>query len=488
MIDIKLLIKKYMEHIITLIVLFPVSLSFVLNPLTNDARIYQGVARLTDYFGTFPSNINNAWEIKPIANRGLNYIFYKLASIYTTFGSYEYEILIKIFSLILVLSICYYFSTKFNNKYLFLLMGVSFLSPLNFTLLQAEWWASLLAFLSITLFISDKHRNHYLSGAIVTIIFLFKGITLLLILPIIGTIYLLKKDWLVRLEYGLGGSINAVLFILSASFFKDVIPDLLLSAQIAHVGMIDIQSLLSYFLANTIVTLFHIPVIICGLVALSSLFIYYMSKREINKVVVIILMWLTTISIVVIQSEFFIYHYMVLIVPSIITIILIDTLKYENIIKISVLIMMVLFLLVTSHWSMGMQVENKFWEEKNSESVNILNNFSDIKYQDSILYLDPGDAPYYFQSNSSCRYICPLPFQRNSDTWDMSNTSAYKETYNCIMNYTGKYIITDAGNWSVRNTSDNKKVQNKLTTQYKKVYNKGWNIYERVFSYYNRSY
>lgn len=75
-------IKKHLESIITFIILIPFSFSYLISPLNDDTRIYQGVASLTDYFGSFPANINNAWEIKPIANRGINYILYKISTLF----------------------------------------------------------------------------------------------------------------------------------------------------------------------------------------------------------------------------------------------------------------------------------------------------------------------------------------------------------------------------------------------------------------------
>ena len=89
--------------VITFIILIPFSFSYLISPLNDDTRIYQGVASLTDYFGSFPANINNAWEIKPIANRGINYILYKISTLFTTVTTPEYEIVIKLLSLIIVL-------------------------------------------------------------------------------------------------------------------------------------------------------------------------------------------------------------------------------------------------------------------------------------------------------------------------------------------------------------------------------------------------
>lgn len=476
----KIFTNKYFEYILSVILLLPVSISFILNPLTNDARIYQGVAKLTDYFGPFPANIDIAWEIKPIANRLINYILYKLGSIFANFGTSEYEIIIKVFTLVIVFSICLYFASKFENKYIFLLAALAFLTPLNFIVLQAEWWAVLFSLLAIGLFMTEKPSNHFLAGLVITIIFLFKGITILLILPIICALYLLKPDIFNRLKYGLLGSVLSLGFILTLEYFPHIIPDMILSAQIAKVGYYDLPTMMNGMINNMMNAYLFIPIIIAGISAAFFIFYLYMQEMKLNKTIVFITMWLTTLMMVFIQSEFFTYHFVVLIIPSIISIILLP----KNINRLLLVIpILIIFFAITSHWSIGMAVENQFWEDKNQESVNIINNFTDIKNQSSILYYDPGDAPYYFQSNSSCRYISPLPFQRSSDTWDLSNTQSYKETYECIINYDGKYIITDTGNWTIRNTTDNKNVSDIIKTNYKQVWNRGWNIYINKNSY-----
>jgi hypothetical protein len=467
--------NKYLEWILTFFILIPTSLSFILNPLTNDVRIFQGVAKLSDYFGSFPANLNLAWEVKPIGNRFINYMLYKIANLFTTFGSYEYEILIKIFALVFVLTICYYFSTKFNMKYLFLLCCITFLTPLDFISMQPEWWASLFTLLAIGLFLTDNIYNYFIAGIVITFIFLFKGITIFLVCPIICIIYLLKPDWFNRLKIGFIGSILSLWFILIWDIFKDVIPDLLLSSKLAPIGYISLSDMIIHFIFVASTSYVYIPILSAGILSAFLLFYNKMRDRNINTVIVLILMWLSISLMILIQSEYFVYHFFVLSIPSIITIILI----YNKVnLKMCIVLILLVFIAFSSHWSYGMEVENKFWETKNIESINILNNITDITNQQYILYLDPGDAPYYFKSNSSCRFISPLPFQRNEgDHWNLSMMKEYNETYNCIMNYNGKYIITDTGIWMIQNTTDNKKVWDKINTNYKLLWNRGWNIY-----------
>lgn len=472
----KIYTNKYLEWIISFIVLLPVSISFILSPLTNDSKIYQGLAKMSDYFGSFPANIDLVWEPKPISNRMINYILYKISSIFTTFGTPEYEMMIKLLSLIIVIVICYYFSTKINKKYIFLLITMSFITTFNFVSIQAEWWACLFAFLSLGLFLTEKSSNHYLAGAIVTVIFLFKGITILLVISIACALYLMKPNWFNRLKYGALGSILFLWFILVWNAFKNIIPDLLLSSKIARVGHLDIFTMIIQLIYNTFNIYLYIPIVICGIAAAFILFYTMMKSKDLKSVVVFILMWASAFFIVFMQSEFFVYHYVVLLVPSIITIILLS----DNMIKYSILIMTILFILFTSFWGASMQIEREFWGQQYEVSKEILEQLPDIRNQDSILYMETGNAPYYFWSNSTTRYVTPLPFQRNSDEWNLEDTYQYQEEKESIMNYSGKYIIVDPNNWMIKNTTDNKNFWKKITGEYELVWNKNWKIYRRI--------
>lgn len=469
--------KPLLHHLLTLIFLLPASISFLLNPLTNDARIYQGVARLTDYFGTFPANINNAWEIKPIANRGLNYLLYKVCSLFSEFGTWEYEFLIKLCAIVIVLLVCWYFYKSTKIEYSFLVTSVSFLTVLNFIALQAEWWASLFALLAIALFVRDKWYYATLAGVVITWIFLFKGITILLVIPIICAVILLNNRFIVyKMLFGAIGSVLSLSAILLCGQFPDVISDMVMSASIARVGIHGSTTIVDQLIYNSLPAMMYIPILLAGGIAAACIYMLCVKEREWKRLIVIAAMWISSVAIVIIQSEFFAYHYVVLVAPAIVSI-LISTQRER---QIALFAAFVIFIIFSSHWSIGMEIEKNFWAGKNTESVNIRSNFTDITQQESILYLDPGDAPYYFHSNSSCRFICPLIFQRNSPEWNTSGLVQYKQEYDCIMAYEGKYIVTDAGDWFEKNTTDNKKVWDKIHSGYTMVWNKSWNIYQKI--------
>jgi len=472
-------LTKYIEHIITALILIPVSIIFMIHPLNGDIRTYQGVARLADYFGSFPTNIDLAYESKPIANRMLNYFLYKISSIFTTFGTPEYEMLIKFISILCVIIICYYFSTKFENKYIFLLSVLAFLTPTNTLTLIPDWWAPLIALFALTLFLTNKPSNHYLSGIMITIMFLLKGPTIILVIPIACALYLLKdNDWLNCLKRGAISSSLFLIFILLCGYFKNIIPDMILSTYYVHQIYYDFQTTLILLIQNLIPLYFCMPIFIAGLIGACILYLKLTKNKEINKILMLILMWISSLLYIFIQNEFYLTHYLILLVPSIISLILLS----NKLIKQFITIIIIIFIILT--------VVSIYETDKEPSIANrIIENISAIQNQEHILYLDSGQAPYYFQSNTSCRFIQSLPFQRNTDIWNITTTPYYQENFKCIMDYQGKYIIMDGylrtpeysinGIWFEQNTSDNKLVMSKIQTEYKQVWNEGWNIYER---------
>ena len=473
----KLYTSKYLEAIVSFIVLLPVTISFILNPLTNDARIYQALAKITDYFGAFPQNIDLTYEVKPIGNRFMNYFLYKATSFFTTFQSLEYETLFKIFAAVIVLLICYYFSRKVDKKYIFLITAMAFLTPLNFVTLQPDWWASLFAFLALSLFLTEKQSNHYLAGAIITVIFLFKGATIFLVIPIACALYFFKKDYFKRLLLGGAGSVVSLLAILFCGYFPNIIPDMLLSPRIARVGLLDIPTMILAFTYNMVNLWFYIPVMVSGFVCAYWVYNRYMKNKEGMNAVMFILMWIGAAMGAFIQSEFFIYMYVALILPAIITIILYGE---HDIIKYAIAVTFIFFIICSSYWGVGMRVERDFYGNQWEKANIVKEQIPDLIHQDTILYIDSGVAPYYFPSNSSCRYVQPMPFQRNNLKWNLTDAYQYQEEYVCIMNYTGKYIIEDNGPWFKEDTPDMKVVRNKLNTEYDLISTDSWSIYRRI--------
>lgn len=130
--------------------------------------------------------------------------------------------------------------------------------------------------------------------------------------------------------------------------------------------------------------------------------------------------------------------------------------------------------------------EIKFWDNKEPQA-DLINEQFRLDREPVLLYLDPGDAPYFFRAKSACRYVAPLPVQRDAPGWNLSGLEAYQEEYDCIMNYRGRYIVFDAGNhydgvtdWFSETYSHRVPLMQKIHSEYRLVYNGSWRIYQRI--------
>lgn len=472
-------IRSNVEKIITFLILLPVSISFVSIPFNYDVRIFQGAARLTDYFGSFPSNIDGAWEIKPIGNRLIHYGLYKIASGFALVSTPEYEMLAKAICLAAVIVICWYFSSKFKQPYLFLVSCLAFLVIGSQVALQPEWFAVLLSLLAIAL-LRGNPRLQYIAGFVIACIFLLKGITLLLVIPIVGMTLLYCEKPVARILKAGVSSFLSVGVVIASGLFPHLVPDMLMSGRLAHIGYFSILEMATNLIVGSVscYSVIYIPIIFAGLVCIPLLYVF--EKPALKDWIVLLASWITCVFIVFIQSEcFFAYQYFVLALPALFTVCM---LKSKGVV-VAIVCVLAAFIFILAAWNGGLVgIEYSYSASERDAAINLTGAFPDILDQPSMLYLDVGDAPYYLGVNSTSRYILMSPFQRNSSWWDVSDLPQYHEAYSDIMNYDGKYIIgatSESGEWMVHDTPDNKRVWDKINSEYSIVWQGMWVLYEK---------
>ena len=139
------------------------------------------------------------------------------------------------------------------------------------------------------------------------------------------------------------------------------------------------------------------------------------------------------------------------------------------------------YVLINSSLGSFSEYEYTFWQQKEN-NADIINSEFNLTNQTKLLYLDPGDAPFYFHANSSCHYITPMPIERSSDRWNMSHLPQYKETRDCILRYQGEYIVADiAGGRSTGYYGEgilkDKDIMELIARNYTMVESKSWDIY-----------
>jgi hypothetical protein len=474
------------EKLLYLVFLPYVAVSYILIPFTNDVRIFQGVARLVDYYGPFPMSLDAAWEIKPLGNRLINYLLYKAGTVFIEFGAPLYPIFIKTLAVLFVLGCCYIFARAFKDQLIpiFAISSLAMLTSMNFLNMQAEWYAVALSLAATGLLLSKQNSAYVLSGGLMFYIFLLKGITGLLIVPIICAVYLLNEndwDFYEETAYAFFGFVSAglVFLMMCLTIFPHAIPDMLMSASLARVGQYSVQVYLNSMTEKLISITLYVPILLSG-------FILWFSQMATNKLprrqyLAYLIMWLTPFAIIFIQGEFFVYHYFPLVFPAIIALCLevrgADEQKRHKVYTFCILTTIVLWAIFSSAFGAITNVENKIWDEENLHAYEARSLF-DIDKQPTVLFLDTGTGSYFFHVNSSCRFSGVLPVQRNQPNWNVSSLPAYRELYGCILNYRGRYII-GYDSWFGRGLPERAEIYQKIDREYDLIYNLSWDIYRR---------
>lgn len=477
-------------------IIFPfVSLSFVLCKLTNDTRIFIAAEAIADKFYSLPYGWDAAYEVKPIGNRIVNWVLYKVANAFIPFVDNDYAhfgIAVKITALVILVVCLLYISSKIKFPYAFPFLFIAFACQANFGIIMSEWFAALFSLVAISLCFEKNKNWMIVAGMLCLSIALLKSITVLMVIPIICSVYLLGEsiDW----KRFISGYLTAgfVFLGLCLTVWPYSIGDMLMSRLVAHVGMYDPITLLQWFWltqdrSNLIQVLSaYVPVLIVGFIAGGYLFVrYYLFELKTIKFVLFCLMWAAPLGIVFIQSEFIIYHYIVLMVPAIISIVLVTrnrTNGWKPVVS-SIGFILVGYILINSVFGSFTTYEYSFWQQKEVNADNINAHFN-LTNQPYLLYLDPGDASYYFHANSSCHYITPMPVERSTNEWNISYLPQFKDTHDCIMRYQGEYVVTDVNGGMVtgfygKGILIRKEIMDVLEQNYTVVDNRSWTIYKK---------
>lgn len=492
--DNKNYIKRAFDFILYFIIIPYVAVSFCLTRLTNDSRIFLAAEAIADTYYSLPYGFDAAYEVKPVGNRILNWCLYKVANTFVPFIDNNYDwfgMVVKTVALIILIACCWYISTKIKFPYSFPILFLSFACQANFGIMMSEWFAVLFSLVAIAMCMEENKTYTFTAGVIMVGVGLLKSITCLLLIPMMCAVYLLNKK--LNISYLIAGCATAsvTFFILCLTIWPYSISDMLMSRLVAHVGMYDITTMLQWFWMTQTTTSFpvamttYIPGILVGIIAAILLTCIYISKRAYFKISLVVVSWVVPAFIVFIQSEFIVYHYLVLLLPSLISIAVfcMTSKKYMVVILLAMILILPGYVLINSNTGSFSSYEYTFWQQKEQNADSINSQFN-LTNQTSLLYLDPGDASYYFHANSSCHYITPMPIERSTDKWNMSHLPQYKETRDCILSYQGEYIVADirggrtTGYYGAGILND-RDIMNLISSNYTMVESKSWDIYQK---------
>ena len=486
---------KWFDKILYFLFFPLVALGAIISPLTNDVRIFCGVEYLDwKYLPNFPTNINSFWEIKPIMNHVTNYWLVSITNAFIPFSNhFAQEIFIKCIAVALAIFACWMFSKNvLKIKYGFLLSFMAMFCSLNLNILQAEWWATIFVMISCALFMEENHNWSYLAGALLIPAFLVKGTTGALMVSAVCVVMIFQRsiDW----KRGLVGfvAMGAAFFVASQTFWPTMLSDIFLAPILSHVGEYNWFGMV-YVTAVAIAISFSIYIPAIGLGAVYGGAWFKQHFRD-PRAPWFVAMWAAPLFVVWLQSESFAYQYFIFLIPAIVSLIMYEKetpmtrpgkkLKRENLVAATIVILFVLYCAlyspISKYGNEERAMNDYFWNQSTE-----INKHFDLVNQSSVLYLDTGSGPYYFEANSSCRYVAPLVVQRgNPNRTVVMNLSQYHEEVNCIMNYSGQYIVADGpigvhDGWFGTDTTEKREIVSKIKNEYDDVRSGGWEIYQR---------
>ncbi len=449
---------SWLRYLILGLATLPVMVSFMLESLVGNSRIYLGTERLAAAAGTFPANLDTVWEIKPVGNRLIFYVLDRIANPW--WGTFTYEVVVKVIPALVLILIIWYFARMVARKwglpfeYPYMLAFLGIFAVGNFVILEPEWTAVGVVLLMTALLLEEREWAWWTAGLLVAPLLLLKGITLLMApLPFIA--YLLVTRQRIRgvlwpaLDFVAGVVGAAILTVLAwVTLFPHMVPDFLISAAIGKVAYDPILRRLELLTYYGFGLVGFMPLIVIGLVV-GVMACCYAGPRDRRDLGLLLALWAIPVAIVLIQSEYFYYHFAPMIFAAIFTVLwaLKKVPKPDRWFLGVVVTVLVLWALLVAGWSPALHgTPWAYWKDRTNgaEAIDALYNLSG---QPELLYLDAGDGPWLFGAPSACRFVTPLPVQRNLPEWNITAVPGYRDTWDCIVNYQGDYILSNDPWW-----------------------------------------
>jgi hypothetical protein len=476
--------------LILTIITLPVTLySYLMGLFSVNIHTYFGAAKLTDFWGAFPSNVDMSWETRPLLNR---IIFYGLYKIFETLKDNEllFQIGTKATVAVAILCVCAYLAREVCKKCehlnvyaVFLISTLSLFTLHCVCLMEPEFFAVIGSFLAIALLLSESRWANGVAGVVMVGVFLLKGLTGVMIPVIVISCFLFdKENILKKLKYVLTGFVlSGIVFIISCLlWFPHVIPDILYSVDTVNPAGNGLVERIYWLIIASSIPLRYIPIMCAGVFAFVYLIWDYIKSKEYILAAVLATSWVFSTTLVLIQGAFTANHFALLVTPAVICILLFLSTRYRGKIITGVLIVMGITLCIwfttSSVWANDK--DTTWLRDTTPQRITEANTIKQTYIPDSgepVLYID-CDSPYFLGNPTACRHTtAPTMLLASKMNRDIINTQAYKEDMACIMNYSGDHIILNTGWFGV-----NEPANTKIANEYRLVYmGEIWNVYEK---------
>lgn len=483
-------------------VLFAFSwIGFVFTPMTGDIKVFLASANQSHYIsedlivGAF-----KAWELKSVFSRTLMYLLYKIACLFTSYGTLSFEILCKALYTVMIAALnllsIKLLAGKDRKKVVIgtMLTSAAFMAMHTGSQMQVEMTTALLILLAYALYINAIETNKFsaakllCSGFLIGSTFFFKSALLLLSVTVVAAvcIYLLnhnKKLSIKRMLTVASGSVICLvatfvlILLINPSEIQDMIDASAFQSTLLSVK-IPIKDLAVTFLTRHKEYLVFLPVVAVGVASLLINSVYDLKHRKFLTFLFRITMWLMPAVFVLLSNKYFVYHFAAYIFPSLVDICDLGKKKrllYKCLLGTSLTLAIawytVAFSVVSANFEAYYQCNITAYEKTAAELKTI-----DFVREENTLYLDAGCGGYCLGNPSHIKYFYPLPLQRLPED---STLTCHTESLVAAMSFDGKYIAVDK-NWFFY-SGKYAQLSEKMETQYEYV--ASYYMFSPPFSY-----
>ena len=449
---------------------------FVFSPLTLDLKVFLASSNQSDYIskdlivGAF-----KAWELKSVFSRTLMYLIYKIACLFTDFGTRPFETACKVIYSLMILGASWlamrllFGKSKTKVNLLSLVTSSLFFAVHTSCQMQVEMSTAMIILLAYALYVNavrtDKNTVVKLlgAGALIGSVFFFKSVLLLLSVTVVCAVCIFltekrQKLSFVRLLTVVAGSVVMLSVIMLLILFINPaeIQDMINASHFQQ-PFYKYDVSIKHIMVHTWFGMEYLPVVFAGAFALLfnlTTILFGKGKSKKRLVFFHVAMWLMPELFVIISYKFYPYHFGSMIFPALVELYYTaKTCLYlagkkgstrvieryhlpEAAACAGAVFFAAWYVLLISVLSPSFALYNSENDRAYRLTEKTLSSL-DIDKQEAVLYLDEGLGAYHLGNRSYLKYYFPLPLQKLPED---SQLPCFTESYDAFMKYEGEYI------------------------------------------------
>lgn len=313
---------------------------FILEPFTGDLYVLMGGARLADYWGgNIIYNSFMQWDLKGVLFRLSNYIIYRIATLFVTIPSREFEITCLSIYVIFVCFLCMLIMhlimvrESFNIKIINgLYLSLAILTMQIACRMQAEMTCTMLFALSFALYVNANITEKnvvfktIVSGIIIGCSLFFKTPLILLTISFVASIAIWERYYKYQpclqryFLLAFGSTISIILlgtmvFWINPSEYGNIIAAATYQKTLIT-SSVPFWEVIIEFGYGMLLAVIGIPVLLLGSLSFLITLMKLVKQRKMIEVSMHVVMWLVPFIYIVLSNCYFRYHYVVFVGPA----------------------------------------------------------------------------------------------------------------------------------------------------------------------------